>query len=92
MPWICLMVDGLLETTNPFLNDPEAAQVYHAQVMKGTSSMILEQISQIGRSGRFQYFDFGTRGNIQEYGTEEPPVFPLDQIRVPIALLQGKLT
>lgn len=60
--------------------------------MRGTSPKIIEQIGQIGRSGRFQYFDNGRQGNMEEYGTEEAPDFPLDQIRVPIALLQGNLT
>jgi hypothetical protein len=85
-----MITDGLLENTNPLLNDPESTRFFDARFQRGTSMKVLEQISQIGRSGRFQYFDYGTEGNIQEYGTEEVPVFPLDQINVPIALLQGK--
>lgn len=92
MPGLCSLIDGLLENTDSSLNDPQATRYYHAQVQRGTSPIVLEQVSQIGRSGRFQYFDFGARENVQEYGSEEPPVFPLDQLRVPIALLQGKLT
>jgi lysosomal acid lipase/cholesteryl ester hydrolase len=92
MPGICLVFDTLLENTDPLLNDQVEGHYFHGQVQRGTSTIVMEQISQIGRSGRFQYFDFGTEGNIQEYGTEEPPVFPLDQIRVPIALMQGKLS
>lgn len=93
MPGICATFDTLIENTDPLLNDQVEGHFYSFQEPKGgTSARLFEQISQIGRSGRFQYFDYGSEGNIQEYGTEEPPVFPLDQITVPIALFQGKLT
>jgi pimeloyl-ACP methyl ester carboxylesterase len=89
-PCICSMMDVLMENTDPSLNDPDASRYLHAQPLKGTSVKVMEQIGQIGRSGRFQFFDYGPEINMQQYGSEEPSEFPLDQINIPIALFLGK--
>lgn len=41
---------------------------------------------QLVRSGFFRNFDYGTAGNLAEYGTPEPPDYPLRKVTAPVAL------
>ena len=34
-------------------------------------------------------FDYGAERNMIEYGTEQPPRVPLENLNIPTALLQG---
>lgn len=37
-------------------------------------------------SGEFQQFDYGTSGNLEKYGTEIPPAYPLEKVSAPVSL------
>jgi len=39
------------------------------------------------RSGFFQMFDYGSKGNEQHYGTNAPPLYRLQDVHVPTALV-----
>ncbi|XP_045474750.1 lipase 1-like [Harmonia axyridis] len=45
--------------------------------------------SQSIHSGHFSQWDYGKKKNLEIYGTEEPPEYPIHQIQVPIALYYG---
>lgn len=60
-------------------------------VPAGASTRTLIHYAQeIKNNGRFQMYDYGSSGNFKEYGTIEPPEYPVHKITLPIALLSSK--
>nr|XP_032523030.1 lipase 3-like [Danaus plexippus plexippus] len=56
-------------------------------VPAGASTKTLVHYAQeIRNAGRFQQFDYGPEGNLKEYGSFDPPQYPLHKITLPIAL------
>ncbi|CAG9571134.1 unnamed protein product [Danaus chrysippus] len=56
----------------------------------GTSIRNLARYGQAGFSDRFQKYDFGKTGNMERYGTHEPPTYNLQNVKVPVLLVQGR--
>ena len=59
--------------------------------MVGGADISIKGLMHIGqniRDGAFRHFDYGPQGNLQRYGTIQPPRFPLENIQVPIAMIQ----
>jgi lysosomal acid lipase/cholesteryl ester hydrolase len=54
--------------------------IYITHYPSGAGSQNCLHQSQIGRSGRFQKFDYGTEGNLQKYGLEMPPEYDIGKI------------
>jgi hypothetical protein len=73
----------------PSGNDPVAMANFRGHQNVDSSVRLFEQMAQTGRSGNFNFYDYGAEGNMDVYGTETPPAFPLDDITIPIALFQG---
>ena len=44
---------------------------------------------QYARKASLAKFDYGKKGNLKHYGTAEPPVYKLSNIRVPVNLFHG---
>lgn len=62
-----------------------------AHVPAGASTKTLVHYAQeIRNHGRFQQFDFGREKNMETYGTETPPEYPIKNITLPIALLSAQ--
>ena len=40
--------------------------------------------------GNFQYFDYGTKTNMEKYGQETPPQYDFDSITTPFALFYAQ--
>lgn len=57
--------------------------VYFAHTPAGTSAWNLIHWAQGFNSGHFSRFDYGKRGNIDRYGTDRPPEYPLEKITSP---------
>ncbi|KAG6454129.1 gastric triacylglycerol lipase [Manduca sexta] len=59
-------------------------------VPAGASTRTLVHYAQeIRNDGKFQQFDYGTEGNLQQYGEPIPPEYPLHKITLPIALFSS---
>lgn len=57
----------------------------------GASTKTLVHYAQeIHQKGKFQQFDYGSEGNIKQYGTKTPPEYPLRKITLPIALFSAQ--
>lgn len=57
----------------------------------GASTKTLVHYAQeIKNRGKFQMFDYGLAGNLQQYGTGEPPQYPVERITLPIALFSSQ--
>nr|ALL42058.1 lipase 3-like precursor protein [Antheraea pernyi] len=60
-------------------------------VPAGASTRTLIHYAQeIRNVGKFQQFDYGPEGNFRQYGTADPPEYPLHKITLPIALLSAE--
>lgn len=60
-------------------------------VPAGASTRTLVHYAQeIKNNGRFQMFDYGPDGNLNEYGTIAPPEYPLHKVTLPIALFSSE--
>lgn len=61
--------------------------VIFAHSPAGTSTKTVVHFAQeIQENGNFQYFDYGERENIKRYGQVAPPLYNIDNIRVPVSL------
>jgi pimeloyl-ACP methyl ester carboxylesterase len=91
IPQICRFSTYLISDGDTSVDDLEALRTYYGHYPNGISIKALEHTLQLYMNKRFAYFDYGTEKNIDEYGTEEPPLFNLSNIKgVPTALLVGK--
>ena len=59
--------------------------VHPCHTSAGTSTNTVVHYAQEINSKKFTHFDFGTDGNIDKYGQEEPPEFLIENIKVPVA-------
>ncbi|XP_059621163.1 lipase 3-like [Phlebotomus argentipes] len=57
-----------------------------ANTPAGAATRQLVHYGQLQQSGHFRQFDHGFFGNMAEYGSRNPPDYPLDRITAPIAL------
>lgn len=90
LPQICEFNLEFISDGDPEVNDRNLLRIYLGHFPGGLSVKVLEHELQIYQAERFQYFDYGAEKNIQKYGTETPPVIPVDQISgMPIALFVG---
>lgn len=54
----------------------------------GTSTKtVVHYAQEIHEGGNFQSFDYGSAENMNRYGQVEPPLYNLDNISAPIALI-----
>ncbi|KAJ8719118.1 hypothetical protein PYW07_016674 [Mythimna separata] len=59
-------------------------------VAGASTKTIVHYAQEIDQSGRFQMFDYGTMGNLKEYGTVSPLQYPVYKITLPIALFSAE--
>ncbi|XP_018331829.1 lipase member J isoform X2 [Agrilus planipennis] len=59
------------------------------QNFAGFSFRSVAHYGQIAGSERFQFFDHGAEKNLNFYGSQRPPLYPLDKMTVPIYLVYG---
>ena len=71
------------------MNDPYAFRIFLARGMDGIGVKLLRHFLQSARSKRTTYYDYGTEGNIEAYGTETPPDIPFENINIPVAMYYG---
>lgn len=55
-----------------------------------SSKTLIHYAQEIHNEGRFQQFDYGSLGNMKQYGTAKPPEYKLTKITLPIALLSAE--
>ncbi|XP_075531614.1 gastric triacylglycerol lipase-like [Dermacentor variabilis] len=53
-------------------------------------SMLPEYNRKVYRAKNFVRFDYGILKNLVKYGQVKPPAYPVEQIRVPVAIYQGQ--
>lgn len=56
------------------------------QGMGGSSWKNVHHLSQLINSGKLQKYDYGSKGNMIEYGTPSPPEYDFSKITIPYAM------
>ncbi|XP_063921264.1 gastric triacylglycerol lipase-like [Zophobas morio] len=90
IPHVCyqlLITVGFGKTTH-FSSDD--LLLYFNNWPGGISFYQIQHYVQIMNSKMFQKFDYGAARNLQEYGSEKPPVYDLSKIKLPVCLFYGK--
>lgn len=56
----------------------------------GTSLKTIVHLLQVYKEkGRFQYFNYGTKGNVERYDSGKPPLYSLSNVLVPVYVMYG---
>lgn len=86
---ICYIPTSLLAGVNPKQLNRTRIPVYVANIPVGTSTQELVHYSQVNRRKNLVRYDYGLIKNVALYGKITPPAYPLEKIRVPVALFKG---
>lgn len=70
--------------------DPPFLPLFHFMNHDAIAIKLLHHYVQIINSGKFQQFDHGKQGNLKEYSQENPPIYNISKIDIPVALFVGK--
>ncbi len=85
---VCVNVLGLFMP--PELIDPSMISFYLDHFPGGSTIEMFAHFAQLSLvPGRFVKYDFGTAGNLEHYGQEEPPEYDLTKVTAPTVLFAG---
>ncbi|XP_075230258.1 uncharacterized protein LOC142329474 [Lycorma delicatula] len=90
VPGVCLTMIGMIAGDNRNNVDINMAHLYSSSMVAGTSLKTYEHLAQVYKSGKFQKYDYGAKGNIEKYGQSTPPLYKLENIQTPIIIAYGK--
>jgi hypothetical protein len=89
-PQICEFNLKYITDGDPSVNDRSVLRIYLGHFPGGLSVKTLDHELQLYKADKFQLFDYGTKGNMIEYGAETPPQIPVNSIKdIPIAMFVG---
>jgi len=66
---------------------PEMLGKILAHTPAGTSSRTVVQFAQAINTHKFCKYDYGAAGNLEQYGQEDPPLYHVDKVTPPVALI-----
>lgn len=72
------------------LDSAVSIKAYLEHFPAGTSAKDMVHVSQLIKSQQFQRFDYGTAGNLERYGSQNPPAYDMSKLTVPTALFFGQ--
>lgn len=58
-----------------------------SQIPRAMSWKLIAHYAQFLTSDKFDWFDYGRSKNLEYYNSEEPPEYPVENIKVPIYLM-----
>lgn len=86
-PWLCMLGQQLTAgEVNPIVDDPDAYANFLFRGTYGFGTHITQHFTQSYRTGEISYYDYGTEGNLVEYGSETAPLVDYANHQMPIAL------
>ncbi|KPJ03002.1 Lipase 1 [Papilio xuthus] len=86
----CKVALGLIDSFHPGSIKTETVRVLFGHFPAGTSVKNMAWYGQALNVDEFQNFDYGATGNLQQYGTSQPPVFNLSLVEVPVVVIHGR--
>lgn len=87
---ICYAPLAVLFGINPKQLNKTRIPVYVANNPVGTSSQELVHYAQVYKTKNLVRYDYGKKENQARYGQDAPPEYPLENIRVPLAVFKGR--
>ena len=88
---LCPQIVGFLDSVLNAMENPEVALASSAHFPNGASIQQLVHFGQLVKSGDFQYYDYGKKGNMEHYRQRYPPQIDIKEITdVPIAMFVNK--
>ena len=69
----------------------ERIPVFLNKEPSGQSWRTFSYYAQMMVSQRYCLYDYGKRKNRQIYGTDEPPLVPIEDLNIPVAIFSGSL-
>ena len=76
---------------NESVDDPKAAETFMSNEPAGASWRTFTYYAQSINSGKWSLFDYGIVDNKRIYGSNQPPLVPIQNYRVPTALFSGSI-
>lgn len=90
LPAICYFLGGITGADNPLVTTPEIEANFLSHIPATTSTKTMQHLAQNRETATFRAFDYGSTLNLQNYGTDTPPIYDITQIaNIPIAMLNG---
>lgn len=90
LPQICEFNLKTISDGDPSVNDRDVLRIYLGHFPGGLSVKTLDHELQIYKAKRFQQYDYGTQQNMEKYGSDTPPLIPVEKIYgIPIAMMAG---
>lgn len=86
---ICENLQFMITGFDPERADKKMVPVILSHNPAGASTQTLFHFVQGFNSGRFQKYDWGKKGNMLKYGTEQPPEYDVSKIDLPVTLFWG---
>ncbi|XP_001844305.2 lipase 1 [Culex quinquefasciatus] len=87
---LCLQLIGLVAGQHVEGSNPRTALTYLGHYPQGTSVKQVLHIAQlIGNGGKFRQFDYGHDGNLEKYGSWEPPAYNLTASTAAVVIYYG---
>ncbi|XP_042860066.1 gastric triacylglycerol lipase-like [Penaeus japonicus] len=83
---ICENLQFMITGFDPDRADQKMVPVILSHNPAGASTQTLFHFVQGFNSGRFQQYDWGKKGNMLKYGTEQPPEYDVSKIDLPVTL------
>jgi len=89
-PKFCNWYLKFMSDSHPEVNNAESIGKFLTHYPAGCSIKTLQHLTQLEGSCGFGYFDYGVEENWKRYKSLAPPQYPINLIRVPIALVVGQ--
>jgi pimeloyl-ACP methyl ester carboxylesterase len=86
---VCEGLIGTLADADPSVDNMSRLDVFMSNFPAGSPYQDLVLFAQNTAKDGFHQFNYGERDNVKIYGSVEPPKIPLENFKVPVALIQG---
>ncbi|XP_077484872.1 lipase member K-like [Amblyomma americanum] len=86
---LCSLVFTLNAFTSPYQFNATRVPMYLGHIPIGTSIQNFRHYYQVYRAKNFIMYDHGLVENVKRYGQISPPPYPLERIRLPVALFSS---
>ncbi|KAK9890789.1 hypothetical protein WA026_012133 [Henosepilachna vigintioctopunctata] len=71
--------------------EPEVMPLFYRRYPASFSiKTLLHFMQEVTNGGRFQWYDYGPRGNLIRYRSDVPPEYDIEKIQVPVYLIYGE--
>ncbi|CAG5013359.1 unnamed protein product [Parnassius apollo] len=87
---VCRAALALINSYDPGSILTQTIRVLFGHFPGGTSARNLAFFGQNVISGRFQKYNYGTRKNLELYGTVQPPIYNLNRTNIPVVLMYSE--